>query len=104
MEITPAELKIRFDRGERLTLIDIRESKEHAVCHLKEARLIPIKELPHRLHELNPDDFIVIYCHHGIRSAQAALWLRRNGFQNVKSLQGGIEAWARLIDPKVKRY
>ncbi len=104
MEITPEELKSVLDNGKQVVVIDIREPVEHTICHLKEAKLIPMKEFPNRIHELNPKDFIVLYCHHGIRSAQVVLWLERNGFKNAKTLEGGIDAWAETVDPSMKRY
>src|SRR3989338_8530910 len=104
MEITPEELKTKLDCGEKIILVDVRDQAEHAICHLKDARLIPLKELPNRTMDLNAEDCIILYCHHGMRSAQAALWLKRKGFSRVKSLQGGIDAWAETIDPLMKRY
>ena len=104
IEITPEELKTKLDRGEKMVLIDVREPDEHAICRINEAKPIPIKNLPSYIDKLNPKDFIVFYCHHGIRSAQAALWFERNGFKNVKSLAGGIDAWAETIDPSMERY
>ena len=103
-EITVEELKSKLSRSEKITIIDVREPAEHATCHLKEARLIPLSEFEDRLDELNPADSIVLYCHHGMRSAQAASWLRDNGFKDVSSLRGGIDAWAERIDPSMERY
>ncbi|OGW85021.1 MAG: rhodanese [Omnitrophica bacterium RIFCSPHIGHO2_02_FULL_46_11] len=104
MEITPQELKTKLDHGDKITVIDVRQPNEHAICRLKEAKLISLPELPNRLGELNPEDSIVLYCHHGMRSMQAALWLQQKGFKNVKSLMGGIDAWAEEIDPSMGRY
>ena len=104
MEITPEELKSRLDGGEKLILIDVREPEEYEICRIEGARLIPMREFPGRLHELNAKDSIVLYCHHGIRSAQVALWLKKQNFQKAESLQGGIEAWAESIDPQMERY
>ncbi len=104
MEIAPEELKLILDSGRQVMIIDVREPAEHKICHLTGAKLIPLRDLPKRTTELNPKDFIVLYCHHGIRSAQATSWLKRNGFENVKNLRGGIDAWAEVIDPTMKRY
>ena len=104
MEITPEELKSALDSGRRVVIIDVREPAEHAICHLTGANLIPLRDLPKRTVELNPKDFTVLYCHHGIRSAQATSWLKQNGFENAKNLRGGIDAWAEVIDPAMKRY
>ncbi len=103
-EISPEELKLKLDRGEKITLIDVREADEYEICHLKEAKLIPLRQIPNCMAELNPDQLTVLYCHHGMRSAQAALWLMQNGIQNVASLNGGIDAWAQQVDPEMERY
>lgn len=104
IEISPEELKQQLKEGRKLVLIDVREPDEYEICHLEKAKLIPMKEIPQRFAELNSKDDIVLYCHHGMRSAQAALWLQQKGFQNVKSLKGGIHEWAIRIDPEMNRY
>ena len=104
VEITVEELKARLDHGEKMTLIDVREPEEYAICHLEGARHIPMNELPTHLDGLKNDDFLVLYCHYGNRCAQATLWLRQNGFENVRNLEGGIDAWAQIIDPSMARY
>ena len=104
MEITSEELKQKFDSGEPFVLIDVREPEEYDICRLKDAKLIPIQELPKRIQELDPKNPLVLYCHYGTRSMQAALWLSQQGFREVSSLQGGIDAWAELIDPSIERY
>ncbi len=104
IEITAKELQIKLDHREHVILIDVREPDEYEICHLEDARLIPMKQIPNNLKELASKDFIVLYCHHGMRSAQAALWLKAKGFQNVKSLKGGIDGWATEIDPEMERY
>ena len=103
-EITPEGLQLRLKRGEKITLIDVREPDEYAICHLKEAQLIPLAQLRNHIRELNPNDSIVLYCHHGTRSAQATLWLQKMGFKDAKNLGGGIDAWAESIDPLMERY
>jgi rhodanese-related sulfurtransferase len=102
-EITPAELKARLDTGVAVDLLDVREQWEHALVALPSARLIPIDELPGRLGELDPGHEVVVYCHHGVRSAAAAEWLRRQAIPAV-NLQGGIDAWAVEVDPGLPRY
>ena len=103
-EISPAELQAKLIAKMPLILIDVREKEEYDICCLKEAQLISIRDLPSRAGELDAGAEMVLYCHHGMRSLQAALWLRKNGFPNVKSLSGGIEAWAEEIDPSMERY
>jgi rhodanese-related sulfurtransferase len=102
--ITPRELKQRLERGDALTLLDVRERGEHAICALPGDLLIPMGELPARLQELDPEQETVVYCHHGIRSAHVIAHLQAHGFTNLLNLRGGIEAWARDVDPAMRRY
>ncbi len=102
-EITPEELKGRLDRGEDLFVLDVREPHEHEICRLG-GHLIPLGELPQRLHELDSGRDIVAYCKVGARSAKAVELLRSIGFRRVRSLAGGIDAWAERVDPTMPRY
>jgi len=102
-KISVQELKQRLDKGEMLTLLDVREPFEFDLVHLN-ARLIPLETLPNRLNELSREHEIIVYCHTGARSYSAVEFMRTNGFTNVKNLTGGIEAWAREIDPTMIRY
>ena len=102
-QISVRELKERMDKGDSLFILDVREQFEHRLAHL-ESHLIPLHELTSRLPELNPDNEIIVYCHTGRRSASAVDFLITKGFKNVKNLTGGIEAWAREIDPAMVRY
>jgi rhodanese-related sulfurtransferase len=104
LEITPAEVKQRLDRGEKLVLIDVREPWEFSVCRIEGAKLIPMGTVPANLQALDTDDEIVVYCHHGVRSLDVTVWLRGQGVEGAKSLAGGIERWSVEIDPKVPRY
>jgi rhodanese-related sulfurtransferase len=104
LEITPAEVKQRLDRGEKLVLIDVRELWEFSVCRIEGAKLIPMGTVPANLQALDTDDEIVVYCHHGVRSLDVAVWLRGQGVEGAKSLAGGIERWSVEIDPNVPRY
>lgn len=103
-EITPVELKERLDRGEEIVLLDVREPQEWQICHLPGAKLIPLGQLPHRVHELNSADEIVAYCRSGQRSARAVQFLQGAGFRKIKNLRGGILGWAAQVDPTVPRY
>src|SRR5256712_4909168 len=104
-EITPTELKGRLDRNDRPLLLDMRQDWETKLCRLENAVHIPIEEIELRTEELNPDDEIVVYCHQGVRSAAVAAYLReQHGFKNVKNLAGGLDAWARSVDPAMRRY
>ena len=103
-EITPQDLKGRLDRHDRPVLLDVREGWETKLCRLEHALHIPIEELEFRTEELNQDDEIVVYCHHGVRSAAVADHLRRLGFPRVRNLAGGLDAWARAVEPTMRRY
>jgi rhodanese-related sulfurtransferase len=104
LEITPAAVKARLDSGERLVLIDVREPWEHQICRIEGATLIPLGTLAASLQTLADVDELVCYCHHGMRSLDAATWLRFQGIEKAKSLAGGIERWSVEIDPNVPRY
>ena len=103
-EISVEELKRWLDDEREVTLIDVREPHEHQICRLDGARLIPIRELPHRLDELPDQRDIVVHCHHGPRSAHAVAYLRQQGLPRVTNLAGGIDAWSLRVDPSVPRY
>ena len=86
-------------------LLDVREPWEYATANLPGAVLMPMGDVPSRAHqELDPDQPIVVLCHHGARSLSVTMWLREQGFEHVQSLAGGIDRWSRVIDPGVPRY
>src|SRR3989449_10289534 len=103
-ELTPAELKARLDERAPLVLLDVRQDWETKLCRLDNAVHIPIEEIELRADELNAADEIVVYCHQGVRSAAVADYLRQRGFRNVKNLLGGLDHWARTVDPTMRRY
>lgn len=105
-EITPAELKERLDRGDRLTIIDVREPHEWEIGNLAAhgARLIPLGELPERVGEIDADEEIVLQCRSGARSAKALEFLRRHGYERLLNLQGGILRWSDEVDPSIPKY
>jgi rhodanese-related sulfurtransferase len=82
----------------------VRQDWETRLCRLENAVHIPIEEIELRVDELNADDEIVVYCHQGVRSAAVADYLRQRGFKNVKNLLGGLDYWARTVDPAMRRY
>ena len=82
----------------------MREEDEVRLCALPGSLHIPMNLIPLRHHELPDDVPIIVYCHHGIRSLNVARYLAHVGFENVANLQGGIDAWARQIDPSLPRY
>jgi rhodanese-related sulfurtransferase len=103
-EIGPAELKHRLARGDELRLLDVREPEEIAQAPFPGALHIAIGDVPSRVSELDPDAEWVIVCHHGIRSAQVAMYLARMGFERVANLSGGIDQWSLTVDPSIPRY
>ena len=104
LEIQPAEVKARLDRGENLVLVDVREPWEFEICRIEGAKLMPLGALAASLNALPEVDEVICYCHHGMRSLDAAAWLRFQGFEKAKSLAGGIERWSLEIDSNVPRY
>lgn len=104
-EITPEELKQKLDVGADITVLDVREPWEYQAAHVEPSTLIPMDQVPARVHqELDPEEHIVVMCHHGVRSANVAAWMQQQGFERVQSLRGGIDAWSRQVDPKVPTY
>lgn len=103
-EVEPEAVRAKLDRKEPFTLLDVREPFEHRICNIPEALFIPMDDVPDRLSELNPADEIVVMCHSGVRSAFICKELRRAGFSRAKNLAGGIDRWARKVDPDMPRY
>ena len=103
-EISPQDLKSRLDTNDRPVLVDVRDAWETKLCRLDNALHIPMEELEFRSDELNQQDEIVVYCHHGVRSAAVADYLRRLGFKRVRNLAGGLDAWAATVDRSMRRY
>ncbi len=103
-EITPEQLKACLDTRELPVLLDVRQDWETKLCRLPNAVHIPIEEIELRTDELDPGDDIVVYCHQGVRSAAVAQYLRDLGFARVRNLAGGLDAWARAVDPTMRRY
>jgi rhodanese-related sulfurtransferase len=102
--ITPKELRARMDRHQAPVLLDVREDWETKLCRLDNAIHIPIDEIELRVDELDPGEEVVVYCHQGVRSAAVAEYLRQRGFKNVQNLAGGLDHWARTVDPSMRRY
>ena len=103
-EISAEQLKDEWQRNPELLVIDVRDPHEHAIAHIEGARLIPLSELPDRLGELDGHREIVTHCHHGARSLKALEILKAAGFSKVRSLRGGIDAWAVNVDRSLPRY
>jgi rhodanese-related sulfurtransferase len=104
-EISAEEVKVKLDVKGSFTLLDVREPWEFETAKISGARLMPMGEVPSRAHqELDPEDHIVVVCHHGVRSMNVTVWLRQQGFENAQSMRGGIDAWSRQIDRNVPVY
>jgi rhodanese-related sulfurtransferase len=104
-EINPEEVKSKVDAAEPFTLVDVREPWEFETARIDPAKLMPMGEVPSRAHqELDPEEHIVVMCHHGVRSMNVTVWLRQQGFEKVQSMRGGIDAWSRRVDEKVPMY
>ena len=92
-------------REGKAKLIDVREPWEHATASIEGSLLMPMGDIPSRAHqELDPDQHLLILCHHGARSLSVTNWLRQQGFEATQSVSGGIDAWSYDVDPKVPRY
>lgn len=100
----PAELQAKMIAGEKLQLVDVRELWEFNTARISGSVLIPIREVSARVAEIDHDADIIVICHHGGRSMQVAAFLEREGYSGVHNLTGGVDAWARTIDPSVPTY
>lgn len=105
-EITVEEVRAKLERGEPVHVLDVREAEELALCPFPGAEHIPMMDLftGMRRTVAGPGAEIVVLCHHGIRSYEAAAFLRMQGFANAVSMAGGVEAWAERVDPSMPRY
>lgn len=106
-EVTPrdvAEILADDTARDQVQLIDCRKPEEHAFASIDGFTLIPMDQIAARIDELDEDEPVIVHCHHGIRSLRVAAFLRQQGFADVKSLAGGIDAWSLAIDSAVKRY
>ena len=105
LEIIPQDVKAMGERGQRFTLLDVREPWEHQTARIEGAKLMPMGDVPSRAHqELDPEERIVVVCHHGVRSLNVANWLRQQGFEQAQSMRGGIDQWSKSVDAKVPVY
>ena len=104
-QMTVRELKERLAQpGARPVLLDVREGWELKICALPGALHIPMGQVPTRTEELDPQQEIVVVCHYGVRSQRVAHFLASRGFSKLYNLQGGVDAWAREIDPAMHTY
>ena len=104
-QMTVTELQQRLQEPARdFVIIDVREPWEAEVCALPGADLIPMGQIPGRVDEIDREQDVIVVCHHGIRSQQVAYYLQNAGFEKLFNLRGGIDAWAREIDPSMATY
>jgi len=104
VEIDVEALDLMRRGGETLLIVDVREPWEVETCSFNDSLDIPMGEFLERVEELPREGTLVVICHHGMRSAQVAAWMRQNGFGNAVNLAGGIDDWARRIDTTMKTY
>lgn len=101
--LTPEQARERLEGGDAL-LVDVREDMERELARLPGSIDIPLAQLPQQLDALPRNQALILMCHHGVRSAMAADFLERHGFERVINLEGGIDAWSHQLDPSVPRY
>jgi rhodanese-related sulfurtransferase len=104
IEVTPREVSERLERGDKFLFVDVREKWEHETSHIGGSVPIPLREIPANLQQLAAASVIVLFCHHGMRSLDAAAWLRSRGIEGAQSMSGGIDRWTTEVDPRVPRY
>jgi len=104
--MTPSELAELLKGDSPPHLLDVRQPEEFEIASLPGAKLIPLNELPERVAELEEwkNEPTVVYCHHGMRSANAIGWLRQQGYEELSNLNGGIDLWSIDVDAEVPRY
>ena len=104
IEIAPREAKDLLALPGNVLFVDVREKWEYDTAHIEGSTLIPLREVPGNLAVFERADGVVLFCHHGMRSLDAAAWLRSQGVENARSMTGGIDRWSVEIDPRVPRY
>ena len=103
-QLTPSQLQAKILDKDELLLLDVREPFEFTHGHIADSLLIPLNQVPQRLQEIDIEKEIVVICHHGMRSMQAANFLDQVGFKNISNLVGGIDAWSLECDNSIPRY
>lgn len=98
------ELKKRLDAAEPPRVLDVREAWEVQVCALPGSQHIPMRDIPERLAEIDRDRDMVVLCHHGVRSLAVANFLAGHGYARIYNLDGGIDAWAKEVEPGMAKY
>ena len=103
-ELSVQQVKEKRDAGEDLLILDVREIDELKTAAIDGTLNIPMGEIPSRYNEVPDDRPVVVMCHHGMRSMQVMMWLRKNDYTNVSNMDGGIDAWSTHIDTSVPKY
>ena len=103
LAIEPREVHDLMEKGVKFFLLDCREPWEYQTARIEGAVLIPMRQIPQKLDAIPKDQPVVVYCHAGVRSFNAAAWLKQQGV-NALSMSGGIDRWSKEIDIKVPRY
>jgi rhodanese-related sulfurtransferase len=103
-ELEPRQVAERLRGSDPPLLVDVREPWEHQTAAIVGAYHIPLRTLPSRVDELPRDRSIVLHCHYGGRSMEAARWLKANGYLRLANMRGGIDAWSQTVDETVPRY
>ncbi len=102
--ITALQLQSRLQRGETMKLIDVREPFEFDIARIADAELLPLGEMTEWAGRISRETPTVVICKSGVRSAHAIDFLQEQGFRNLFNLEGGIDAWRRLVDPALPKY
>ncbi len=103
-DATVEQLRARIDRGDGVFILDVREPQEYRICAIPGSTLIPLGDLPARLHELEGRGEMIVHCKSGVRSAKAVKLLREAGFAQARNLRGGILRWIDAVDPSLPKY
>ena len=105
VDVSTDEVKARLDAGEDLLLVDVREPHEYAIAHIEGSVLKPLSQAESWAYDLPRTKPVIIYCHHGGRSASVANALAEQlEYTNIANMVGGIDEWSLRIDPQVRRY
>jgi len=104
LQIDVEQLRAWMQGDNPPALLDVRESWETDICRIAGSQTIPMGQIPQRLKEIPDDRPLVVICHHGGRSMQVTMFLRSQGYEQAVNLSGGVDRWARQIDPKMPTY
>lgn len=104
IEITPRDAEAALAADKNILLVDVREPWEYQRARIEGAKLIPLGTIPASFQEIDGAERVILYCHHGVRSLDAAAWLRQQGVGGAQSISGGIDRWTTEVDPLVPRY